>query len=287
MRGLKPFLCGLLLVIGLLLPKLSWAGGETQAAGARRVGLGFAYTGVRGDLWTIFLNPAGIAGLQQMEAGAFVERRFILSQLNYGTLAFATPFKNDKHFAGFDVSAFGFGDYSEARLGLTYATTLFQRISLGAKVNYTRLSIQNYGAKSALSADVGLNCILSKHVSIGFSVFNASRSELIRDENEKIPTTLDAGLAYQVSDKVLIVADVQKQVNFPTSFRGGVEYAVSKHFKARIGASSAPVTASAGFGVVVKGLNIDFANTLHQYLGYTPSFSLSYRIGKKAEEVSK
>jgi hypothetical protein len=277
------------LTIGLLLALCTWipqhllAGGEAQVAGARRVGLGFAYTGVRGDFWSLFMNPAGIAGLQQMEIGAYVERRFVLQQLNYGTLGFAMPFKNGKHFAGFDVSAFGFDAYSESRIGLTYATTLFERLSLGAKVNYNRISIQNYGAKGVLYADIGLNCILSKHISVGFRVYNASRSQLLRDPDEKIPTTLDAGLAYQVSDKVLIVADVEKQVNFPISFRGGVEYAVAKFLKARVGASTQPVTLSAGIGVNVKSLNIDFTNTLHQYLGYTPTLSLSYRIGKKEE----
>jgi hypothetical protein len=265
---------------------MSRAGGESQAAGARRVGLGFAYTGVRADFWQLFMNPAGIAGIEQMEAGAFVERRFLLQQLNYATVGFAMPFKNNKHFAGFDASGFGFGGYSESRVGLSYATTLFERLSLGAKVNYMRVSIENYGAKGAVFANVGLSCILSKHITVGFRIFNANRAELQKEEDEKIPTTLDAGMAYQVSDKVLIVADVEKQVNFPLSFRGGVEYAPAKFLKARIGASTQPVTVSAGLGVNVKGLNIDFANTLHQYLGYTPSLSLSWKFGQTADGAS-
>lgn len=234
------------------------------------------------------MNPAGIAGLQQMEVGAFVERRFLLQQLNYGTVGFATPFNHGKHFAGFDASGFGFGGYNESNVGLTYATTLFERLSLGAKVGYTRVSIENYGAKSAFYANVGINCIVSKHLSVGFRVFNANRAELQKEQDEKIPTTLDVGLAYQVSDKVLIVADLEKQVNFPLSFRGGVEYAPAKFLKARVGASTQPVTVSAGLGVNVKGLNIDFANTLHQYLGYTPSLSLSWKFNKaEAEEAAE
>ncbi len=269
-----------LLAVGLIVPTLAIAGGENQAAGARRVGLGFAYTGVRGDFWSLFMNPAGIAGIQQMEVGAFVERRFLLNEINYGTIGFVTPFKEGKHFAGLDLGGFGFAGYNESRIGLTYATTLFDRLSLGAKANYTRVSIDNYGSKGALFVDAGLNCILSKHVSLGFRIFNANRAELQKEQDEKIPTTLDVGVAYQVSDKVLIVADIEKQVNFPFSFRGGVEYAPAKFLKARIGASTQPVTVSAGFGLVVKGLNVDFANTLHQYLGYTPSLSLSWKFAK-------
>lgn len=272
-----------LLACCLLGPSNLIAGGESQVAGARRVGLGFAYTGVRGDFWSLFMNPAGIAGIQQMEVGAFIERRFLLNEINYGTVGFVTPFKQGKHFAGVDMGGFGFSGYSESRVGLTYATTLFERLSVGAKANYTRVSIDNYGAQSAIYVDAGLNCILSKHLSAGFRVFNANRAQLQKEQNEKIPTTLDLGIAYQVSDKVLIVADVEKQVNFPYSFRGGVEYAPAKFLKARIGASTQPVTVSAGIGLVVKGLNIDFANTLHQYLGYTPSLSLSWRFAKSGE----
>ncbi|MFN8394390.1 MAG: hypothetical protein U0176_06930 [Bacteroidia bacterium] len=273
-----------LLCIWLVLPGSLRAGGESQALGARRVGLGFAYTGVRGDFWQIGMNPAGIAGIKQMEAGAYIERRFLLNQLNMGSLGFAMPFYKGKHFAGFDASAFGFGGYAESKVGLSYATTLFERISLGAKLNYALISIDGYGNKSTFFANAGINCILSKHLNVGFRIFNANRAELQKDQDEKIPTTLDAGLAYQVSDKVLIVADIEKQVNYPLSLRGGVEYCPATFIKARIGASSQPVTLNAGVGIVVKGLNVDFSSTLHQYLGYTPALSLSYKFGAKTEE---
>ena len=93
----------ILLAVSLFCPTVVRAGGESQVAGARRVGLGFAYTGVRGDFWSLFMNPAGIAGIQQMEVGAFIERRFLLNEINYGTLGFVTPLKQGKHFAGLDV----------------------------------------------------------------------------------------------------------------------------------------------------------------------------------------
>lgn len=261
-----------------------FAGGENQAAGARRVGLGFAYTGVRGDFWTLFHNPAGIAGIKQMEVGAFVERRFLLNQLNSGTIGFVMPFNGDRHFAGFDVSSFGFGGYSDSKIGLTYAALLLEKLSLGAKVNYVRTSIPDYGTKSSVFVDFGLLASITENISAGFRVYNASQSYISKPLEEKIPTTLDVGIAYQASDKVLVVADVQKQVNFSASFRGGIEYAILDILKARIGASTNPTTLNAGLGLVLKnGLNIDFANTLHQHLGYTPSFSLSWRFRSKSE----
>jgi hypothetical protein len=266
-------------------PAQVFAGNEDQAVGGRRAGLGFAYTGVGGDFWNVFHNPAGMAGIQQMEAGAFVERRFLLNQINMGTLGFAMPFKGERHVLGFTAGGYGFGGYAESKVALAYAAKVVDRLSLGAKVNYSLISIPTYGNKGSVFVDFGLVGKLTNQINVGFRIFNASQSYVSKELEEKIPTTLDGGIAFQASDKVLVVADVQKQVNFPISFRGGVEYAILDILKARIGASSQPVTFNAGIGLSLKnGLNIDFANSLQQQLGYTPSISASWRFGKSGEE---
>ena len=237
------------------------AGNENQPSGARRISLGNAYMGVRGDFWSLYANPAGIAGISGMQVGAFVERRFLLSELNIGTVGFVMPFM-DKHYAGIDFAGFGFGGYNESRIGLAYATTILDRISLGAKINYTRTSITDYGASAAIFVNAGINAKITDELSIGFRVFNANQAEIQREIEEKIPTVLDLGFAYQLSDKVLVVMDMEKQVNYPFSFRGGVEYAFLKNFKARVGGSTQPVTVSAGLGMSLKSFDLDFCEFL-------------------------
>lgn len=271
---------GLLLLF--FLPQMLLAGNENQPAGARRVGLGSAYTAVQGDFWQLFMNPAGMAGLTAPQAGAYFERRFLLNEINYGTAGFAMPFQ-ERHVAGIEFGGFGFASYSESRIGLAYATTILDRFSLGAKFNYTRTAIANYGSASALYIDLGLLAKVTNDLSLGFRVFNANQANLDREIGEQIPTTLDLGLAYHASDRVLILFDMQKQVNYPVSFRGGLEYGVLDFLRIRAGASTAPVTLSAGLGLDYKGFEFDFANTLHEYLGYTPSVSLSYRFNSTAK----
>lgn len=267
------------LLILFLFPTLLFAGNENQPSGARRIGLGSAYTAVQSDFWQLFMNPAGMAGLEAPQAGAFFERRFLLNEINYGTAGFAMPFK-ERHVAGIEFGGFGFGGYSESRIGAAYATTLFDRLSLGAKFNFSRTSIQNYGAANAVFVDLGLLGRITDEFQVGFRVFNANQADLDSEIGEQIPTTLDFGIVYQASDKVLIVADIQKQVNFPLSVRGGLEYAVLDFLRVRAGASSQPVTLSAGIGLDYKGLQFDLSNSLHEYLGYTPSLSLSYTFHK-------
>jgi hypothetical protein len=77
----------------------AFAGGEQQPIGARRLSLGNAYTAVKGDYWAMYANPAGLVGMKEMKAGVFVERRFLLNQLNHGAAGFAMPFK-ERHAAG-------------------------------------------------------------------------------------------------------------------------------------------------------------------------------------------
>lgn len=261
----------------LLISSTLLAGNENQPAGARRSGLGMAYAGIRGDFWQLFMNPAGMAGLDAPQAGAYFEQRFLLSELNYGTAGFVYPFKA-RHWVGLDFSGFGFGGYNEARIGAAYATTLFEKLSLGAKVNYSRTSIENYGAAGALFLDLGVSVEVVEGLSLGARVFNANQADLDSEIGEQIPTTLDIGGAYQVTDRVLFVVDVQKQVNFPVSLRGGIEYGVLDFLQVRAGVSTEPVTLNFGLGLNYKGVQFDFSNQLHEYLGYTPSISLSYRF---------
>jgi hypothetical protein len=269
----------------LLFFQNTFAGGESNPVGGRRISLGNAYTGVRGDFWALYANPAGLSGMKDMQAGLFIERRFLVQQLNFGTAAFAMPFKT-RHVAGIDFGGFGFGGYTESKVALSYAASVLDNLSLGVKMHYLRTSIPTYGNAGALIIDAGVNAEIAKGLSFGFSGHNLNQARLSTQtiEKEQLPSTLALGLAYQASDKVLIVADIERQVNFPYSFRGGVEYAILPILKARIGAATAPVMFNAGLGLNIKGLEVDWANSFHEYLGYTPSLSLGYRFGKKSED---
>lgn len=272
-----------LLGISILLlatPRNSWAGLDPGApTGARTISLGNAYTGVHGDFWSLFHNPAGISGISNLEAGAYLTRRFNLKELTYGSAGIAMPFK-EVHTAGISVSTFGFDAYTESVIGLTYATTVLDIFSIGARLNYGNVSILNYGSTSALYIDAGVNTALSETFSIGFTASNVNRAKIITETGEEdIPTLITAGLAYQPSEQVLIVADIQKDVDHPVSFRGGVEYAIIPAVKARVGMSNRPLAWSAGIGLVVKNLDVDFAFGYHEQLRYSPHLSLQYRFG--------
>ncbi|MDB4286309.1 hypothetical protein N9933_03315 [bacterium] len=247
------------------------------AVGARAISLGHAYTGITGDFWSLFHNPAGIAGIENPEAGVYFERRFGLKELTYGSAGFVTPFSGGTQFAGIELTTFGFDAYRENKVGLTYATRFFDKVSVGIKANYANVNIRDYGNASTFYVDLGLATEITPELTLGFSAYNVNRSQLeTQSGKEPLPTVLTAGLAYQPTDKILFVADLQKDIDHPVSFRGGIEYAFAKGFYARLGTSTRPLTWAAGLGMEVQKIKFDFAFGFHERLGYSPHISLAY-----------
>lgn len=253
------------------------ANDPSPAVGARAISLGFAYTGVRSDFWALFHNPAGIAGIEKTTVGAYVERRFNLKELTYGNAGVILPFLDNKHTAGIAFGSAGFDAYRENNISLAYATTLLERVSLGVNLKYTSVTILNYGQANNLIVDLGLNTRITDDLSVGFSATNVNRAELISlAGREDIPSVITAGVAYQPSENVFLVADVQKDVDHPVSFRGGIEYLFAENFFARLGVSTQPLAWSGGIGLKLKGFQCDFAFGYVDPLGYSPHVSMTY-----------
>ena len=241
--------------------------------------MGYAYTGMRGDLWSLFFNPAGITGSNSIQAGVYLEQRFLLKELSYGHAGAIFPiFRNQA--AGLEISSFGFDAYRENLAAVSYGITVLNKISVGAKLAYANLNIPGYGSTGGLMVQVGAHTQLNSQLSVGVNAFNVNRASfLTQGRREILPSHITAGLAYQPTDKVLVVADVQKALDFPVSFRGGIEYQIHKILYARIGVSTEPLTLTGGLGVKWNQLSVDFSSSFTERLGYTPHLSLSYQLG--------
>ncbi|MEM7369052.1 MAG: hypothetical protein AAF587_10675 [Bacteroidota bacterium] len=249
------------------------------AVGARAVGLGYAYTAMRGDIWSLFHNPAGITGSNSVQVGVYLEQRFLLKELSYGHAGAIFPiFKNQA--AGVEISSFGFDAYRENLAAVSYGITVLDKISVGAKLAYANLNIPGYGAAGTVLVQMGAHTQINSQLSLGVSAFNVNRATfLTQGRREILPSHLTAGLAYQPTDKVLVVVDVQKALEFPVSFRGGIEYQLHEILYARIGVSTEPLTLTGGLGVNWKQIKVDFSSSYTERLGYTPHISLSYGFG--------
>lgn len=253
-------------------------------AGARPGALGNAYVGVRGDFWGLFYNPASIAGIPHTTLAAYGEQRFLLTELTSASAGVVWPFFPEQSI-GFSGSTFGFDAFRRSQASATYAISILDRFNLGASVTYMNLDISELGSSNAVFANIGLNTALTSQLSLGFSAHNITRTQL---ENtfgfqEELPVVYSAGLAYQPDEKVLLVVDLQKDVNQPVSFRGGIEYEIASILKVRAGVGNEPIIWSGGLGLKLDQLQLDFAAQYHEQLGYTPQVSLTFAFGREEQ----
>lgn len=251
--------------------------GQALSAGARGAGMGNTGVGFQ-DINSIFGNQAGLASLEQTSFMAFGESRFLDFGIRSVGAAAAIPVNAGTF--GLALQYFGLEEYNEQKVGLAYARKLFQKFAIGVQFDYLRLRAQDYGSRGLFTFEAGIQSQLTKKLVIGFYTYSPVRVNIIEDED--LPTIFKLGGALQVSSKLSIAAELEKDIDFPLEFHLGLEYAILKAFFLRVGVQTEPSELSVGFGYHLKEqFKFDIAATYHQFLGITPGFSISYLIPPK------
>lgn len=247
--------------------------GVFTGTNARSIALGGSGVAASG-IYALGNNPAGLANLETWAAGAQAEQRFLLSELQLFSAAGALPTASGTF--GLQLNYFGFEAYNEQKLGLTYARKLFDQLYLGAQLGLFNLRIPEYGNRTLVTADIGLLAPISRSVSFGMHLVQPMRMEVT--EGEYLPTVLRFGLDYQPSEKIHLLAEVEKDIQKTARVHTGLEYQVIDPLFLRVGVATEPASASFGVGYLLAGgLSIDVAAAYHQVLGFTPAFGLIYR----------
>lgn len=247
---------------------------QTSLSGARGAAMGGSGL-VFSDINSAFSNQAGLANLEQLEVLVLAGRQFIASPINNIAAAFAYP--SGFGTLGLSIASFGTENYQEQKIGLTYARKLFDGVSIGAQFDYINFSIPTYGNSGVITFELGLQAQLLNNLSFGFHLFSPASIEVVEDA--VLPSIYKAGIAYTPSDKILLTAEVEKDIDYPVRFRGGMEYGFSDVFFLRAGIATQPTLVSLGVGVKLKdALMIDVAASYHQVLGTSPSVGISYQF---------
>jgi hypothetical protein len=177
-------------------------------------------------------------------------------------------------------SSFGRADlFNEQQFGLAYAMKLSDNFRVGIQLDYLNMRFgENYGSTNAVTAEAGLQAKLSDHLWIGAHLYNPTQAKIGGPYEEKTPTVFGAGLGYTFSERVVLCAQVDKDIDLPERYHVGIEYRPANVLYVRAGVSSRPVQGHGGVGVRIKGLEIDLAVAARSQLGITPMFNLNYRF---------
>lgn len=243
--------------------------------GARSTAMG-GVNATLSDVWSANNNQAGLAFVEDLSAGLYYENRFLLKETSYKAGAFVLPTKTGAF--GVSIASFGFTEFMETRAGLSYGLKFSERFAVGVQMNYLRTSLtQEFGSKNSVTGAVGLIGKLNDEITIGAHVYNPNRSKLAEYNNERIPTVMKLGMDYRFSEKLMIVVETEKDIDFDAIVKFGVEYQFMDILYVRGGISNNPTSSAFGFGLIMKNFILEASSSFHQTLGMTPGISLIYK----------
>ena len=264
-----------LIIIALSLQLLSNSQTLRRPVAAGYPGLG-AYSMAHVDVFSFAANQASLARINNLSAGVYGEKRYMLNELSFYSLAFVVPTKSGNF--GIKGSYYGFNLYNESQAGLAYARSLGSKIDIGVQFNYNTIKVAGYGNAYAISAEAGIILHLSDKLHAGIHLNNPTGGKYNKSEDEKLPFVYTAGLGYEASEKFFVSGEVQKEEDQPVNVNAGLQYKFLSQLIARAGLSSASSTVWMGIGVSMKSFRIDAAASYHPHLGITPGLMLVFNF---------
>ena len=247
---------------------------EPLVTGARGLAMGGTGLNVQ-DVHAAWGNPAGLSSIDHLGFSFYGEQRFTLTELKQVSAVAAMPMGKNGGI-GLVLGYYGFDAYNEQRIGIAYGRKLSEKISLGTQLYSWSTRIPEYGSKTALSFELGIQVKISSQVSMGGKVINPARISVI--DEEYLPTIMSVGLLYKPGKGISIAAEAEKDVLHPLRVKIGIEYNLLEAIDLRLGVVTSETQLSFGFGYRLKShWQLNFATTYHQYLGFTPGIGLTYR----------
>lgn len=244
---------------------------------ARFKALGNASVSLQSPL-SVFSNPAGISTENEMAFGILYESRFLLQELSTKSAFWLIPLANVPF--SFSFSQFGEETYHENKFSLAVAKQLADRLHVGIQFHYVHLFLaENDQRPGAGMVDFGIQYELKNDFWIGAQLFNPYEIEIQQTSVEfSYPRIIRLG-AHKTFQKLLLVAtELKKYDSSPVYFSCGMEVKIKEQFQARLGVETQWSSFSIGMGYTFRQFQTDLAFSYHQYLGYTPSFTLYYQL---------
>lgn len=225
------------------------------------------------DANSLFGNQAGLAFLKKFGALVVAGRHFGLPELQTVAAGACLPVSSGSF--GISVQSFGFEDFRQQKLGLSYARLFRKNFSAGVQFDYIRLRISEYGSKGVLTFEAGIQAMLGKNLVFGTQVFSPAPVEWVGGES--LPVILRTGFSWQPNEKATVVLEAEKDMEFPLRFMGGFEYQIADPLWLRAGFSSNPATFHIGVGIRIhSSIRADVAGGYHQVLGFSPGAAVIY-----------
>lgn len=269
----------------------------------RPMAMAEAYTAVADDLWSMGVNPAGLARMSGQHAGFVHAELFDGMRYDYlayghatrhGTFGVSGSYLSHGELEGRDASgrASGSFDARDTMVGFSFARALpAAGLKGGATVKYLESTLADRSGRS-VAVDLGLQrgaSLGGVPLSFGAAVLNLGQAPKLGDTREDLPVAFSVGGAARLAGLALVSVDVRHRpnaVSSRTSFSVGTEYAVLPAVSLRAGYAPAVSDAAAagplkglgmGLGVKFRGFGLDYSFTPAGELGTAQRIGLTTR----------
>jgi hypothetical protein len=269
----KPFL--ILLLFLIVCPGIYAS--DNYPVGARSIGLSNAFVSIS-DPWSTFHNQASLASLNSFSAGVFYESRFMIDELSLAAASLIFPVESGTF--GFSFYQFGKASYKSDKLGISYALQLAEKLNAALQLDYFWQQYpENESSFGFATFECGLIYKPGEHITLGAHTFNPIKNGFVfRQGKQKMSAIYRIGGHYQFSDMVLLSAEAQKDSSYDTLIKTGLEFSPVTNMALRFGVSGTPLKYTAGVGYSFADITCDIAFSYHGSLGFTPSFSIQYKL---------
>jgi hypothetical protein len=227
---------------------------------------------------SIFSNSAGFASEKHPSFGIQYENRFLLKELRTTSGFLILPVHQTNF--GFAYSQFGEGSYRESMFSLGTAKRLSERLTAGIQLHYYSVFLsENREHVGTLLADFGVQYQFKNGFRAGLQLFNPyslqPRNLYLELDH---PTVLRIGIQKLVEESLIIAFECRKEFNRPIAIKSGIEFKIRDQVQLRLGIDARSAVFALGLGYSLKNFQTDLAFSYHQYLGYSPAFSIYYRL---------
>ena len=250
------------------------SGFAQNLTGTRLVSMGNNNAAVN-DTWSFTGNFKNNAQSKNSIIAIGYAKYFYQNELSTQSLKFVLPLK--KYEVGLGFQRYGITAYNEITAGASLAKNFGDQFSIGLRVNYHQLKIQNYGSAIGFSLDVGMMYHLNNQLTIGININNPSK-QTYNNSNVSvyIPSIINIGASYQAASKILIATTLTKNFNEKYDVGLGIDYQILEILSLRGGITIKPFKQYGGLGLNYKKFKLDLAVESDPYLGYSSQIGITY-----------
>lgn len=238
--------------------------------------IGEAGTAVTRDVYAAMHNPASLAWSEDLAGAASYVEPFSLPFTSQGTVAGHLPLPRGAGAIGFGVRTFGvrWRDVdlqNETTLSFAHGFRLMHdaqsELAFGWSVNLYSLSFGSSvtgldpGRASTVGLGLGAVAVLRERTRVGFAVENANNPSIGDRDHQDLARRVTGGLAYSPYAGVTTLLDMNAELGSEIEYRGGVEFEAAPFLWLRAGLCTEPNKFTAGFGLEVRGMHLDYGFT--------------------------